>query len=179
MFKEFKKYLANLRNNLFYLYKFGNLPSQNIKIEAPFYIENIEKINFKGLCYIGPHSYIAARGSLTIEDNVIIGPKVSIWTYSHNYLSEDSLPYGGTDLYKPIIIEKDVWIGYGVILLPGTKIGKGSVIGAGSVIRGEIPPLSLVMGNPHKIVRTLSSNRYNDLDSLNKRFLHNKLNQRV
>ena len=52
----------------------------------------------------------------------------------------------------PVIIEDDVWIGYGVIILSGTKIGKGAVIGAGSVVSGEVPPYSIFAGN--KVVKT-------------------------
>ncbi len=53
---------------------------------------------------------------------------------------------------KDVIVEEDVWIGNHVILLSGSKIGRGSEIGAGSVVRGIIPPYSVVIGNPAKVV---------------------------
>lgn len=52
-----------------------------------------------------------------------------------------------------MIIEDDVWLGYGVIVLPGVRIGRGSVIGAGSVVAKDIPPYSIAVGNPIVIIK--------------------------
>jgi acetyltransferase-like isoleucine patch superfamily enzyme len=56
-------------------------------------------------------------------------------------------------LTKPVIIEDGVWIGAHAIILKGSKIGKGAVIGAGAVVSGEIPPMSIAVGNPAKVVK--------------------------
>ena len=56
---------------------------------------------------------------------------------------------------KPITIGDNVWLGGHVIVLPGVTIGDGSVIGAGSVVTGDIPPRSLAVGTPAKVIRTL------------------------
>jgi acetyltransferase-like isoleucine patch superfamily enzyme len=56
---------------------------------------------------------------------------------------------------KPVTIGDDVWIGQRCIILPGTRIGDGAIIGAGSVVRGNIPPYSVVSGNPAKVIATL------------------------
>jgi galactoside O-acetyltransferase len=55
---------------------------------------------------------------------------------------------------KPVIIEDNVWITANCIILPGVIIGEGSVVGAGSVVNQDIPPRSLVMGNPVQIIKT-------------------------
>jgi acetyltransferase-like isoleucine patch superfamily enzyme len=57
----------------------------------------------------------------------------------------------------PVIIENDVWIGTGAVVLKGTRIGHGSIIGAGSVVSGNIPPRSLVVGNPARVVHNLDT----------------------
>ena len=57
---------------------------------------------------------------------------------------------------KPIVIEDDVWIGANSIILPGVRIGKGSVIGAGSVVTTEIPSMVLAAGNPARVIRAAS-----------------------
>ena len=56
---------------------------------------------------------------------------------------------------KPIVIEDDCWLGGGVIVLAGVTIGKGSVIGAGSIVTKDIPPYSVAVGNPCKVMRTI------------------------
>nr|WP_276612123.1 DapH/DapD/GlmU-related protein [Kineococcus vitellinus] len=54
---------------------------------------------------------------------------------------------------RPIVIEDDVWIGAGCIVLPGRRIGTGSIVGAGSVVVSDVPPWTVVAGNPARIVK--------------------------
>lgn len=54
---------------------------------------------------------------------------------------------------RDTVIGNDVWIGYGALILPGTRIGNGAIIGAGSVVRGEVPPYAIVTGNPAEVRR--------------------------
>jgi maltose O-acetyltransferase len=54
---------------------------------------------------------------------------------------------------EPVIIEDDVWIGARVIILPGVKIGKGSIVGAGAVVTKDVEPYSIVAGVPAKLIR--------------------------
>lgn len=56
---------------------------------------------------------------------------------------------------KPVVIEDDVFVGARSIVLPGVRIGKGSVIGAGSVVTRNVPPLSVCAGNPARVIRSL------------------------
>lgn len=64
---------------------------------------------------------------------------------------KDELDNNG-EMDKDIVVEEDVWIGSRVTLLSGVTIGRGSEVGSGSVVRGSIPPYSVVIGNPAKIV---------------------------
>lgn len=66
--------------------------------------------------------------------------------------------YGGVKIYQAksngtIIVEDDVWIGMGVIILSGVKIGKGAIVGAGSVVTKDIPPYAISVGNPARVIR--------------------------
>ena len=54
---------------------------------------------------------------------------------------------------RPIVIEDDVWIGAGVVVLPGRRIGRGSIVGAGSVVAHDVPPFAVVAGNPAQVVK--------------------------
>jgi acetyltransferase-like isoleucine patch superfamily enzyme len=56
---------------------------------------------------------------------------------------------------RPVRIEDDVWIGFGACILPGVTVGRGSVVGARSVVGGDVPPFTVVAGNPARVVREL------------------------
>ena len=63
--------------------------------------------------------------------------------------------YPETDLDQDVFIGDNFWIALGFVILPGSRIGENSVIGAGSVVAGEIPPNSLAIGSPAKVIRKL------------------------
>jgi virginiamycin A acetyltransferase len=76
----------------------------------------------------------------------------TITTYPlKNFLLNDSFK----DVFSrgPIIIENEVWIGYGSIIMSGIKIGKGAIIGAGSLVVKDVPPYAIIGGNPAKIIK--------------------------
>ncbi len=88
-----------------------------------------------------------------IGDNVMIAPRVSIFTATHPtdaYIRNTSAEYG-----KPIIIEDGVWIGGGAIINPGVRIGKDSVVASGSVVTRNVPPNTIVAGNPARVIKYL------------------------
>lgn len=104
---------------------------------------------------IGRYSVLDMRGGLIIGDNVSISPNVTFITGSHNMQSSD-FKY---ESFKTIV-EDYVWIGTRAIILPGVKIGKGAVIGAGSVVTKDIGEYEFVAGNPAKFIK----NRSRDLE---------------
>ena len=89
-----------------------------------------------------------------IGKNCMLAPRVCIYTATHPLdpyeRNEIGLEYG-----KPVTIGDNVWICTGVMVLPGVTIGANSVIGAGSVVAKDIPPNSLAVGNPCRVIRTL------------------------
>jgi len=107
----------------------------------------------------GENVHIAVGKSIEIHNNVLIGSRILITdhnhgTYSGSNQSSSEIPPALRDLtYKDVVIGANVWIGDGVIVLPGSKIGSGSIIGANSVVNGEIPENVIALGTPCKIVR--------------------------
>lgn len=95
---------------------------------------------------------IFGNGNVTIGNNVVIATDAVILTGNHNY-EGDEIPYDDGYNPRPVIIEDFVWIGVRVTILPGTKIGEGAIIQAGSVVHGEIPPYSIAGGNPAKVFK--------------------------
>jgi len=101
---------------------------------------------------LGMNSYI--RGPLEIGSYVMMGPEVVILTNSHKYDRLDiPMNLQGTNVVKGVKIKDDVWIGIRVIILPGVTIGKGSIIGAGSIVTKDVPDYAIVGGNPAKVIR--------------------------
>lgn len=104
--------------------------------------------------------HIGAIESITIKDRVLIASKVFITDHNHG-------AYGLNDIHTsplippskrllscaPVIIEEDVWIGEFAMILPGVKIGKGSIVGAMSVVTKDIPEYSIAVGNPAKVIK--------------------------
>jgi maltose O-acetyltransferase len=94
-------------------------------------------------------------GTVDIADNVMMGPDVVIIRHNHR---SDNLSVPMIDQVHtedvPLVIESDVWIGTRVIILPGCRrIGSGSILGAGSVVTKDVPPRSVVGGNPARVLR--------------------------
>ena len=90
---------------------------------------------------------VSGNGKCVIGSHTKIGPDTLIITQSHNY-EGDKLPYGDDYVLKNVEIGECVWIGSRVTILPGTRIGEGAIIQAGSVVHGEIPSCAIAGGNP-------------------------------
>ena len=84
----------------------------------------------------------------------MMGPDVVILTHTHK-IADITIPMGlqGSEV-KPVTIGNDVWIGMRSIIMPGVTIGEGAVIGAGSVVTKNIPPYSIAVGTPAKVIKT-------------------------
>jgi acetyltransferase-like isoleucine patch superfamily enzyme len=90
-------------------------------------------------------------GGITIEDNVLIAPKVSLLTEGHPTSIEDRHSL----IPKPIHIKKNAWIGANATILQGVTIGKNAVVAAGSVVSKDVPDNTIVGGIPAKILKTI------------------------
>ena len=134
---------------------------ENIEIGNDVYIghQAILKGYYKNKLVIGEGSWIGqqvflhAAGGLVIGKNVGMGPAVKIITSVHEG-GPLSTPILHTPLrFKGVTIEDHSDIGVGTIILPGVTIGKGALVGAGSVVTTSIPPYAIAVGNPARIVK--------------------------
>lgn len=82
-----------------------------------------------------------------------LGINLTIYAFNHNYMSDKYIPYDSTNIPKPVKIDDFVWCGANVTILPGVKIGKSTIIGAGSVVTKDVPDLAIVGGNPAKVLK--------------------------
>jgi len=108
--------------------------------------------------YIGPRCILGAGGGITIGSNVTIGSAVDILAENHQFADADVLINEQGVTRKGIAIEDDVWIGNRVIVLDGVRVGQGAVLGAGAVVTRDVPPYTVVVGNPARDVGKRTSN---------------------
>jgi maltose O-acetyltransferase len=126
---------------------------QNPIIWPPFYC------TYGKHTYLGDHVFmnymctILDNNEVRIGNHVMIGPAVQIYTAAHDLNAEARNQ--GWEVAKPIEIEDNVWIGGGAIILPGVRIGKNSVVGAGAVVTRNVPANTVVAGNPARVIREI------------------------
>ncbi|WP_192347328.1 acyltransferase [Algoriphagus sp. Y33] len=103
---------------------------------------------------IGPYSYIGCSGYIEIGHNVMMSPRVSIYSENHNFADVDypMIEQGVTRSY--VKIEDDCWIAANSVILAGVTIGRGTVVAAGSVVTKDVPPYSVIAGNPARIIKS-------------------------
>ena len=104
-------------------------------------------------CNINPLTILYGHGGLKIGNNVLISAHTVIIPANHTFNDKKQLIRSQGDTKKGIIIEDDVWIGSGCQILDGITIGKGSIIGAGSVVTKDVEPYSVVAGVPSKLIK--------------------------
>lgn len=107
---------------------------------------------------IGSNSGVGVRasisGTVTIGDNVMMGRECIILTRNHAFARRDiPMCEQGFQEERPVVIGSDVWIGHRVMILPGSRIEDGAVIGAGAVVSGTIPAYSIAGGVPARVIR--------------------------
>jgi len=104
--------------------------------------------------WIGQFCYINSAGGVTIGSYVGIGPGVKIMSSQHGEEGRD-VPVLLCDLeFAPVVIEDGCDIGMGAIILPGRKVGKGAIVGAGAVVTHDVEPYSIVAGVPARKIGT-------------------------
>jgi len=128
--------------------------STDAEINSPFHCDYGYNIIIGNNFYANYSCIILDVNKVSIGDNVKFGPNVQLYTAFHPL--EPNLRTTTKELGLPIFIEDNVWIGGGVIILPGVKIGKNTIIGAGSVVTKNIPQNVIAVGNPCKILRKIN-----------------------
>jgi len=154
------------------VFEFNNLPPKELKprieiikklfgktekglyIEPPFRCDYGYNISVGKNFYSNYNCTILDCAPVTIGDNVMFAPNVSIFTAGHPIHFEKR--NSGIEYAFPVSIGDNVWIGGNVVINPGISIGKNTVIGSGSVVTKDIPDNVIAAGNPCKIIRQIT-----------------------
>lgn len=107
-------------------------------------------------CYFGPDVLLDLSDVISLGSHVSLSPRVTILTHADpgtgGYLEQHFYP----SMTAPVHIEDDVWVGAGAVLLPGVRIGTGSVVAAGAVVTRDVAPQTVVAGVPARVVKQLT-----------------------
>lgn len=126
----------------------------SVTIRSPFFCDYGYNIEIGDHFFSNVNLVILDGAKVTIGNHVFIAPNVGIYTAGHPLDMEQRI--GGLEYAYPITIGNHVWIGAHVAILPGVTIGDNTVIGAGSVVTKDIPANVLAVGNPCRVVRSIT-----------------------
>jgi acetyltransferase-like isoleucine patch superfamily enzyme len=130
-----------------------SIGDETLILESVLIGANQGQVTIGRKCWLGPGCLIYGNGDVTIGDNVLVAAHTSINTVSH-HAGRTDVPINDQGIYTdPVVIEDDVWIGLNAVILQGVRIGRGSIIGAGAVVNKDIPPWSIAVGMPAKVLR--------------------------
>ncbi len=145
-----------LINRIKYLGEDSNLNGSKLFISHPHFLEIGRNVQ------IGNNAYFQSDGGIFIGDNCHISRNVTIYSSDHNF-NGNAIPYDDSRRYSPVIIEKNVWIGMNVSILPGVNIGEGAIIGFGATITKNVRPFEIVTSSEQRVIGKRNVELYNTL----------------
>jgi maltose O-acetyltransferase len=122
-------------------------------LEPPFFCDYGYNLKLGARVYANHNFVVLDCAPVTLGDDVFIGPNVVLSTAGHPIDAPTRV--SGVEWAKPIAIGHRVWLGAGVVVVPGVTIGTNTTIGAGSVVTKDIPANCVAVGNPCRVLRTL------------------------
>lgn len=126
---------------------------ESVWLMPPFYTDFGRNIKLGKGVFINHACTFMDRGTITIEDDVFIAPKVNLITTNHPTNPQQRK----STVSKPIVIKKNVWIGINATVLGNVTIGENSIVSAGAVVTKDVPPNVIVAGLPAKIIKRINS----------------------
>lgn len=124
-------------------------------LEPPFYCDYGYNLRLGRRVYANHNLVVLDCVPVTIGDNVLFGPNVVLSTAT--YPVDPSIREQALEYARPIAVGINVWLGAGVIVLPGVEIGANTTVGAGSVVTRSLPANCVAVGNPCRVVRDLQA----------------------
>ncbi|TKW56286.1 putative acetyltransferase C18B11.09c [Colletotrichum tanaceti] len=134
-------------------------------VEAPLHVDYGCNVVFGKNCFANFNLTILDVSLVIIGDRVQFGPNVSIYCAGHDTSVLSRIKF--VEYGLPVRIEDDCWIGGGTIVLPGVTIGRGTTVGSGAVVTKSLPPYSVAVGSPARVIKTLQTVEEEQADPAN------------
>ena len=103
--------------------------------------------------YVGPNSVLFGAGGIELGDAVLVSPGVTITSHQHTFGDREVDIRDQSLQFARVVVERNVWIGANATVLPGVRLGEGSIVGAGAVVTSDVAPGTLVLGVPARVIR--------------------------
>ncbi len=137
---------------------------QNVLFVGISKITGLSQIEIGDNVVVGENACIRGEGGLSVGDNCHFSRNLVIYTHSHNY-DGSALPYDDTFRFRKVTIERNVWVGMNVTILPGAHIKEGAIIGAAAVVAGTVEPLAIVGAAVAHPIKYRDKEHYDTLES--------------
>lgn len=125
---------------------------EHVRLERRVFISHPGRVAIGDWTTIQGQVAMHSIGGVHIGRYVGIGYRVMILTFQHRYRNARSIPFDDGVFLQPVLIRDFAWVGWGSMVLPGVEIGEGAIIGMGSLVTKDVPPLGIVLGNPAEVV---------------------------
>ena len=146
--------------------KYGAQIGEDVRFRSPLVIHNAESaagVYYRNLevgshCYFGRELFLDLQDKIAVEDYVTVSHRVMILTHTDagtSPLKDNQIPTSNA----PVMIRSGAYIGANVTILQGVEIGRSSVVGAGAVVTRSVPPGSVVVGVPARVINSLMESR--------------------
>ena len=129
----------------------GNDIDKSFELLPPFYTDFGQNIKVGQDVFINSGCTFMDRGGITLEDHVLIAPKVNLVTTNHPISPSNRR----STISKPIYIKKRAWIGIAATIMPGVTVGENSIVSAGAVVTKDVPDNVIVAGVPAKVIKSI------------------------
>jgi acetyltransferase-like isoleucine patch superfamily enzyme len=133
----------------------GSKIDESTTVFAPFHTNFGKFISIGKNVFINHACSFLDMGGITLEDEVLIGPRVNLITENHPQEPGDRRAL----ITKPITIKRNAWIGAGATILPGVTIGENAIVAAGAVVSKDVPANTIVAGIPAKVIKPLAGSK--------------------
>ena len=130
----------------------GSQVGDRPKFGRNLWIDDYSKLLIGNHVFFNYGCQLQATGGIQIDDNVLLGPGVTILSANHD-IARGTCMRTGPAIFKPVHIESDVWLGGRCVISPGVTVGQGAVVAAGAVVTKNVPPYTVVGGAPASFIK--------------------------
>ena len=124
---------------------------QGSRVDTPLTAVRPHKVQIGRNVVVMPGCLMMSAGGITIEDGAMIAANVQLISNNHDLYERQVITC------KPVHIGRHAWVGAGATILPGVTVGENAVVGAGSVVTKDVPAMTVVAGNPARIIKTIEN----------------------